>query len=168
MELRRAPLVSSTLSQILPPLRRWPPRAAGLFIVASLLMLTTGCPQRVATWIAPGSTPQDLVFLLGAKHGRQSDIATWRVSVYACSDSTPNRLGRAMWDANRVGADRAALLNSVHYGNPPTGFQTLVSAQPLVPGCYVAAVGQEIRFIVLPDGSIHDRGPAWAGSSIDR
>jgi hypothetical protein len=139
-------------------------QAARRALAVAGVVLVTGCPQKVAMWIAPGSSSQNLVFLLGSERGRPSDVAEWRISVWACSDSTPNRLGRMMWEANVFGADRAALVHSVRYGEAPRGFKTVISAQPLVPGCYVAAVGQAIRFFVQPDGSIADRGPAWSRS----
>lgn len=36
---------------------------------------------------------------------------------------------------------------------------TTVAPLPLVPGCYIAAIGEEIRFLVRDDGAVEDRGP---------
>jgi len=129
------------------------------FMIALAVSLAA-CPRKAAIWVAPGSSTDSLVFDLGPVPGEGGSIAVSRIAVFACSDSTANRLGAVMWDASTT-AGRAQALDHVHYGILPPDFKSKVEPIPLKPGCYVAEIEKSRRFTVTHSGAIIDEGSPW-------
>ena len=132
-------------------------------------MLLTGCPEKRAVWVIPGSTAEDLVFATATERNG-SNIRPWRsLVVERCAQfwlpavGTPDR----HWELNRVYVDSSeggpAVAGRIRYGHVPDGYRERRPAQALLPGCYVAAIGSNsVSFRLDSTTRIQELSPAEA------
>jgi hypothetical protein len=141
-------------------------RRAPIILSAALILFVgiTACPQKTAVWIEPGSTVKHLVFNVGPKRGRTGLKGLGYLRIYPCGGPTAGP--GATWVA---GVDYGSgVVHQVLYGQVPPGF-TASEAQPLEPGCYMAAISGtgRTRFEVRPDGDVIEI-PADSGDKVKR
>jgi hypothetical protein len=112
--------------------------------------LATGnacAPQNVIA-VAPGSTPDSLVFVIrGAAVGAPPNLL-YGLSVTRCRDAIP------LWT---IAADGSRLMpDTLRYGRPVPGFVLRAGPEPLGPDCYRAVVSGAVplRFAIDPEGRI--------------
>lgn len=127
-------------------------RAAGWFSVVVLAAVLSGCPRRLAIWIAEGADAGHLVFLLGSKPGIEETVQVGVLRVDPCAvvvrDSTTTAWLVTSW-TQRV--------SRITYGRLPEGFTEVVPAKPLQVGCYHATVSGSpgsVRFEVTTTGQV--------------
>lgn len=117
--------------------------------VAALLSMSflAACPQPTAVWIEPGSTAEDLTFVLGTERGDEELLQT-PLQVLACDAPSYND---PLWFAD-VDASR------VVYGRSSPGVESGMDARPLGPGCYQVDItgAGGVRFQVGEGGSVRE------------
>jgi len=124
-------------------------------LVVGILALT-GCPQRTAIWIVPGSTRDSLVFALGDRRGHEHSFQ-WGLRVDRCED--PGRgyyAGKALWSA---WVDHSKIWHwptRVTYGVAGEGIEEPAPATLLSAGCYLASTNGtgDVAFTVDSTGGV--------------
>jgi len=115
-------------------------------MVALIVVAATGCPDHSVLNTAPAPKPLPLFHL--ALLRRTSDFF-YGLTVMRCGDKTP------YWTFGDRGA-KGAPPDTVTYGVPPRGYETVIGPLPLDPGCYRVLItgGETTRFTVDRDGRI--------------
>ena len=124
--------------------RRWVLRA----FAAVALATGNACEPQNVIAIAPGSTPDSLVFVLRGAAVGASPKLLYGLSVTHCGDEIP------MWT---IAADGTRLMpDTVRYGQLVPGFVLRAGPEPLPPACYraVASGAAPIQFAIDPTGRI--------------
>lgn len=120
-----------------------------------------GCPQKTAVWLAPGSSAEHLVFLLGYEVGHPRPVSFYLFRVDRCEPhGAGSHLAEPVWFLSRelVEPDYPPDPAAITYGEPPPGYEASNPAPPLAPGCYLATISGtgRARFQVLPGGEISE------------
>lgn len=135
-------------------------------IVASTCLLVAGCPQETSIWIVPGSSADQLVFVLGEERGRSQPISTSLVRVDRCEavadqGNYPSATEAAWFVEKEIGPH--VKLSQVTYGEVPQGYRETQPAEPLErPGCYLATISGTgaVGFEVDAQGKITEMSEA--------
>ncbi|HKV50628.1 MAG TPA: hypothetical protein VJO52_05440 [Gemmatimonadaceae bacterium] len=129
-------------------LKRYRRRAPGRIATAALIVVAvTACADHSGTLsTTPAAKPLALFHLAALR--RTADFF-YGLTVMRCEDRTP------YWTFGDRGA-KGSPPDTVTYGVPPRGYQTVIGPLPLDPGCYRVVItgGQSTRFSVAADGRI--------------
>jgi hypothetical protein len=130
-------------------------KLSGLLCVSVVLW---GCPPKVAIWLAPGSTVDELILLLGENLGKQERVWTGIVRIDSCesvSSGTYPPWEDASWALANQGS---AEVSRINYGTAPDGFDQNHPADQLdKPGCYlVSTSGMGTRLEIDEDGRVSE------------
>jgi hypothetical protein len=119
------------------------------------LLFLTGCPERTAVWVAPGSTAKSLHFQIANKRGGTTAVGVASFSVARCTASSDGGVESTVWALDNVGSENPMLIK---YGEAPTGFRTVTPARPLRPGCYSIHLSgsQRAQFEIAVDDSVRE------------
>lgn len=108
-------------------------------LVVLLLLVTTGCPQQTAVWLAEEATLDRPLFSLGQTPGVSEPIHITVARVDECPVADSGELPSenvASWMVVRESG--APAITTIQYGVVPEGFSETVQAAPLrADGCYV-------------------------------
>jgi len=125
--------------------------------VALLACLLAGCPEPSEVSVAPGSTREHLVFILGRDHGARPPTAsaTAFFIVYPCD--VTRIADNAVWVIRRI--SDAPTPDRLTYGVAPAGYQVGQGPLPLAARCYTIEDGATgfVIFDVDTAGAIHVR-----------
>ena len=118
-----------------------------------MAVVTAGCRDAGGIALADGSSIARLDFTLSAGTGA-ARIAAFRVD--RCN-ARGSPAPESHWLT--LAPDRAESLARITYGTPPPGWRSVQGPQPVVPGCYRAAIANAppLEFDVLPDGEVKVR-----------
>jgi hypothetical protein len=129
-------------------LKRYHRRALGRIATAALIVgAAAACADHSgALSTTPAAKPLPLFHLAILR--RTADFF-YGLTVMRCGDRTP------YWTFGDRGA-KGSPPDTVTYGAPPRGYQTVIGPLPLDPGCYRVVItgGQSTRFSVAADGRI--------------
>ncbi len=128
--------------------KRLHPRALGRIASAALIVgVAAACADHSGTLsTTPVAKPLPLFHLAILR--RTADFF-YGLTVMRCGDKTP------YWTFGDHGA-KGSPPDTVTYGAPPRGYQSVIGPLPLDPGCYRVLItgGQSTRFSVGSDGRI--------------
>lgn len=129
-------------------LKRYRRRAPGRIASAALIVVAVAaCADHSGTLsTTPAAKPLPLFHLAALR--RTADFF-YGLTVMRCGDRTP------YWTFGDRGA-KGSPPDTVTYGVPPRGYQTVIGPLPLDSGCYRVVItgGQSTRFSVAADGRI--------------
>ena len=119
------------------------------------LICTVGCPRQDAVWIATGSTPSSLIFVVGERTGVESQVRIYSLRIERCA-GTDAAQPEQLWAIVEAEGAVSATPSRVRYGVTPSGFVERVPAKPIGPGCYIARLGGSgtRQFEVTSDSTI--------------
>ena len=114
-------------------------------ILASSLLALAGCMRPAVLWIAPGSTPEALTFVLAEERGTDRPVASFEsFAVRSCWQ--PDRPQETFWEREGRGSAIARAADTIRYDVTPGGLRSRSPARPLAVGCYEAlASGRGVR-----------------------
>ena len=115
--------------------------------------LLAGCRNAASLSLEAGSTMASLRFVL-SDDGAPAAITAFRVDrCNARGSPTPE----SHWLT--LAPDTAETIARIAYGTPPPGWRSVQGPQPMVAGCYRAAIANAppLEFEVLPDGQVKAR-----------
>lgn len=106
------------------------------------------CVHQNVIAVAPGSTPDSLVFVISGADVGSSPSLLYGLSVTRCEDEIP------MWTIAATGT--RLMPDTLLYGQPVPGFDLRAGPEPLPPDCYraIASGAAPLRFAIDPDGRI--------------
>ena len=121
--------------------------------VAGMAMLAGSCGDTPSISLAAGSSGSNLAFSLAGAAGA-SRVSAFRVD--RC-DARGSPAPESHWLT--MAPDTAERVARITYASPPPGWRSVQGPQPMVPGCYRAAVANAppLEFDVLPDGDVKAR-----------
>lgn len=123
---------------------QWIQRAVALIALG----IGTACVHQNVIALAPGSTPDSLVFVIRGPVAGSSPSLLFGLSVTRCQDDLP------MWT---IAADGTRLMpDTLRYGELVPGFMLRVGPEPLPPNCYraIASGAAPLQFEIDPSGTI--------------
>jgi hypothetical protein len=128
-------------------------RLPGRIAVIGLVLLSGSCRDSARIRIEPGSTPLALTFSL-VDGDEPARIAAFRLD--RC-DARGSPAPESHWLA--LAPDTAELISRISYGNNPPGWRSVQGPQPIVAGCYRAAIARAapLEFDVLRNGQVKAR-----------
>ncbi len=139
------------------PAQRRTTRQGTATLVATLVLTISAASCDRATTIAIDSTSSEGAIAFTLSRGstsRPAAIAAFRVD--RC-----NARGAPAPESHwlTLAPDSAEQVSRITYGAPPAGWRSTQGPQPLVPGCYRAAVASAppLEFDLLPDGQVKTR-----------
>lgn len=121
--------------------------------VVSIALLSASCADVPTIALDAGSTMTNLRFEVSG-NGAPARIAAFRVD--RCN-ARGSPAPESHWLT--LAADTAESITRITYGSPPPGWRSVQGPQPMVAGCYRAAVANAppLEFEVLPDGNVKAR-----------
>ena len=120
-----------------------------------MVTVATACDPPSTISIDPASTLSTPLFTLsGGMETSPAPITAFRIDACAARGSPAPE---SHWLA--MAPDTAEVILHITYGVPPSGWRSVQGPQPMVPGCYRAAVASAppLEFDVLPDGNVKAR-----------
>ena len=129
---------------------RW---RAGRIAMVSIVLLSASCGDVASLSLDGASSMRDLRFDL-TSDGAPARITAFRVD--RC-DARGSPAPESHWLT--LAADTAERISRITYGTPPPGWRSVQGPQPMLPGCYRAAVANAppLEFDVLADGRVKAR-----------
>jgi len=121
----------------------------------AMVTVATACDPPSTISIDPASTRSTPVFTLsGGMETSPAAITAFRIDACAARGSPAPE---SHWLA--MAPDTAEVILYITYGVPPSGWRSVQGPQPMVTGCYRAAVASAppLEFDVLPDGNVKAR-----------
>ena len=118
-----------------------------------IVLVATSCGETTRIAIEPGSNSINLAFSLASGEGA-ARISAFRVD--RC-DARGSPAPESHWLA--LAPDTAEAIVRISYGNNPPGWRSVQGPQPIVAGCYRAAVANAapLEFDVLRSGQVKAR-----------
>jgi hypothetical protein len=127
------------------------------FLSSSCLALA-GCLRPAVLWIAPGSTAEELTFVLAEERDGGRPVESFEYfAVRSCWQ--PDRPQETFWERDGRGTGIVSAADTIRYGVTPVGLRSRGSARPLVAGCYEAlasgsGVSASVAFTVDSAGTV--------------
>ena len=112
------------------------------------LAIGSACVHQNVIAVAPGSTPDSLIFVIRGPVAGSAPSLLYELSVTRCRNDLP------VWT---ISADGTRLMpDTLRYGQPVPGFMLRAGPEPLPPDCYraIASGAAPLRFEIDPDGRI--------------
>ena len=132
-----------------------------LALLVSGLLALTGCPERTAIWIEPGSTASHLVFRISDVRGgdKPIQVGIFRVDRF---DQVSDRYD-LYWGYGAVASPSSSM--SVSYGVMPIGAEPLIGGPSKAPeleeGCYLAYISGTGQTVFVVDAENRVLELAW-------
>ena len=133
-------------------------RGFRIAIVSTSCLALAACLRPAVLWIAPGSTAEDLTFVLAKERDGDRPVASFEnFAVRSCWQ--PDRPQETFWEREGRGAAIARAADTIRYGVTPGGLRSRGPARPLAAGCYEAlasgsGVSASVAFIVDSAGTV--------------
>ena len=128
-------------------------RARGFGIAAAGLLIGAACGESSRIALEDGSTTAGLVFTV-SDGDDPTRIAAFRID--RCN-ARGSPAPESHWLT--LAPDTAEAIARITYADPPVGWRSVQGPQPLVPGCYRAAVANAppLEFDIMADGQAKAR-----------